>query len=745
MLQTPTKAKSRDSITPVGGYAFRDEQQEVVIMLCSVCREGLNGVWDPERATRLGKLIDFPEILRRQLGDTVDVEDYPEELTKLNLQEHEQYVFGHHTSYDSLARSKQQGCVACKEFAECNDAEDANIIFEKLGYYSVFCAAFSRSDYTVYNGPIWLVYSGEPIEEFWHDLVPHDSMFPIIKYVAVSVTRSTEHDFVNSAISFSTSSAETWAMAQAWLKTCLGSHTICRDQRLDGFIPSRLLELSANGSEHLFRLVLRQEVEADPQMPYVTLSHCWGSAPPQEKLRLTRSTELLLRGGYLVSELPKTFRDAFAILERLGVRYLWIDKLCIFQDSAEDWRNEASAMQSIYRHGYLNIAALGSPNDEGGCFFERDPLLVGPSIININPEGEMPSYFRHTDEPLSWENSFNGEPLITRAWVLQERLLSVRILYFGKQQVFWECCSTTCCETLPQGPLSSYTTSERPAIPVTVGLKAQSYAWKPLTEFPSSGKRQDEDAHWFRWDWDRAVKAYSACSLTFPGDKLVALSGLATEMHRKQKLAGLHDAYLAGLWKSSMPDSLMWNASRPGDRPAQYRAPSWSWASIDGVIIISAGLRDGCLVVLVSAEMQYPTENSFGEIIRGALVLKGPVCAAKVIRLSRSGKLDNGYLIGGFHNPDTGREIDFDYDIAYVYFDAASQDQYVELTLLFFWSRDYPQPRRNTITGLALLMMDKGVYRRIGHFSINIYPVDEYVRPGELLLEACSEKTVEVI
>jgi len=70
---------------------------------------------------------------------------------------------------------------------------------------------------------------------------------------------------------------------------------------------------------------------------------------------------------------------------------------------------------------------------------------------------------------------------------------------------------------------------------------------------------------------------YSACDLTMPDDKLIALSGIADEM-----LLVFKDDYLAGNWRSQFPHILMWTGGK--SRPRPLRAPSWSWASVDGKI-----------------------------------------------------------------------------------------------------------------------------------------------------------------
>jgi hypothetical protein len=110
----------------------------------------------------------------------------------------------------------------------------------------------------------------------------------------------------------------------------------------------------------------------------MTLSHCWGKA---EFLKLTKSTLGHVKTGFKREELPKTFRDAVDITRVFDVRHLWIDALCIVQDSAEDWNRESAEMMNVYEHSYCNIAATGAFNSEQGCFFQRDPSFIPPILV----------------------------------------------------------------------------------------------------------------------------------------------------------------------------------------------------------------------------------------------------------------------------------------------------------------------------------------------------------------------------
>jgi hypothetical protein len=114
--------------------------------------------------------------------------------------------------------------------------------------------------------------------------------------------------------------------------------------------------------------------------PYITLSHCWGNPKLQIK-RLSNANISQFTNLIDDAELPKTFQDAIAIARRLGVRFLWIDSLCIIQDSVEDWVKESSNMGNVYKNSLCNIAATAAPDGRTGCFLQRNPLLARPCRV----------------------------------------------------------------------------------------------------------------------------------------------------------------------------------------------------------------------------------------------------------------------------------------------------------------------------------------------------------------------------
>lgn len=659
-------------------------------------------------------------------------------------------MFGHHPSYDSLTRSKEQGCVICEVFGPMNDIDDVNLGLEAFGYYSVFTIDLPRR-----SSPAMIVYSGEVLEQFAHDLVIYDGKCytaAIARDIRSILTEIIADDFLNAAITHSTSDAVTWSLVQEWLGECIKTHRSCSSQAIENFTPTRLLELDTSGPEQVFRLIDGYSIGLTE--PYMTLSHCWGSGSAKEKLRLLTTNDCILRNGLPVSSLPRLFRDVFEILERLGGRCIWIDRLCIIQDSTEDWESEAATMQTVYQNGFLNIAALGARDDQDGCFFERNPRLVAPTIIDLSPPNTGPSssllspstspplLYRFEAEDESWRSAFAGEPLLGRAWVLQERILAARNLYFGRRQVFWECGEASRCETVPRGrDLVRPSLPRIPRAPKSEDGEPVRSTWKSLIDGPrDSGS-----------GWHSVVRRYCECSLTFPTDKLVALSGLAKHMSgsllQERDGKGGSDAYLAGHWRDTMPQSLLWETKTPGIRPYLYRAPSWSWASVDGDIEFASSRPNWTWFPhIISARTIPRGRDATGELAGGHITLSTPLCIAKGIKIGKACYNEREYYrVKSLHHPDTGKGLEIDYHSSCVHFDTSNHYEEVAV-ILFSWER-FVQSSSMVARGLAITPIDKihSCFRRVGLVIFSAVIPDEGDNPCNDVWSQIPVKTIEMV
>src|SRR5947209_7177591 len=157
---------------------------------------------------------------------------------------------------------------------------------------------------------------------------------------------------------------ERFPVVREWLEECRLQHPECRPKH--GSHPRRLLDIGNSEELSVLRLVYTDSL-IDDELLYLTLSHCWGNADSMP-IKTTTSNEQVHLKGLDTATLPQTFCDAVIITKHLGFRYLWIDALCIIQDSQSDWQTESANMASIYQGSSLTIAASSSSNSDGGCF-----------------------------------------------------------------------------------------------------------------------------------------------------------------------------------------------------------------------------------------------------------------------------------------------------------------------------------------------------------------------------------------
>jgi hypothetical protein len=397
-------------------------------------------------------------------------------------------------------------------------------------------------------------------------------------------------------------------LVKQWLKDCMTNHLECKQQR-GNWWPTRLLKVE-NEDAYSIRLVHTEEEPVNEQ--YLTLSHCWGHT---EFFKLTAGTSMLLKAGITLDMLPRTFQDAAKMTAFLGVQYLWIDSLCIFQDSVDDWRNESAMMGNIYWNGLCNIAATGSANGNGGLHFERPGTFNMPCLVETSWD-DSANKVCHV-HPESIGRLLEG-PLLHRGWVIQERVLALRTIHFGSRQLFWECHHHQACETYPRGML-----------PILSGRKGGLMTYESLRHvFNSADTTSRTVSKEVLKCWDEIVEGFSRCNLTREEDKLVALSGIAKMIQSRF----LDCFYIAGLWKQSLHTNLLWFVSEdrqtnglPTSRPKQYRAPSWSWASVEGIIetfSISPGESQADFNIL-SVDIETIGPDNTGQVTSGLMRVAG--------------------------------------------------------------------------------------------------------------------------
>ncbi|KAF2132544.1 HET-domain-containing protein [Dothidotthia symphoricarpi CBS 119687] len=375
---------------------------------------------------------------------------------------------------------------------------------------------------------------------------------------------------------------------RSWVETCDTTHIDCMKRRKSTpkahrFVPTRLLDISGLPDTPI-RLI--ETATTSVHGPYCSLSHCWGLIKFVE-LRDENRTKFM-QEGIPWYRFTKNFQDAIEVARFLEVGYIWIDSLCIIQRSEEDWKHEASRMHLVYRNSYCNIAIADSADSTGGAFRVRNPDAVMPA--RYQPRENSPLFgkkaWRVVPENL-WDSGLLQTFLYARGWVFQERMLSPRILHFANNQVFWDCPSLSACETLPAGLPQPTDNAAGPDRHWRGRLQEPEGRHEPL-----AGANDQSLASF----WKVAVLKYTSCNLTMGKDKLIAMWGIAKLIRDE-----LGVEYGEGLWEENLEDQLAWRVEeckltvRPSESTEwnlERKIPSWSWASMDGVILTPDRLTD---------------------------------------------------------------------------------------------------------------------------------------------------------
>jgi hypothetical protein len=424
---------------------------------------------------------------------------------------------------------------------------------------------------------------------------------------------------------------------------------------------------------------------------YAALSYCWGADQSIKTSLVTLSTH---EAGIPIQSLPQTLQDAIHVTRQLDIGFLWVDSLCIIQDSPEDLDKEIADMSHYFGNALVTLCAAAPKSCAEGFLGQKcdeSRYVLGPFYFPMrNPFGETIGRIKLVEE-----DNASKEAIDTRAWTLQEALLSSRLITFGSRQIRWSCQSASYgrleisglrkeVEFLKQKTadsrdstlLSRIYSREVSTIPYPV------HPWRVLVT------------------WYSIVRAYKVRAISFPQDLLPAISGVAREFAAIIAPPVRKDMpkYLAGLWNVEFPLQLLWSTfPSKAERPSVYRAPSWSWAALDGPVLRTYPLLGICTAELVDCKVDHLNPQApYGAVSGGSITLKG-------------------HLQNAPHPPNSG----FREGISRTHFDTdedskMARDGTMQVWCLEIVSFDEDIKMSYQPKGLILVRNGDGTYRRAG-------------------------------
>lgn len=468
-----------------------------------------------------------------------------------------------------------------------------------------------------------------------------------------------------------------------WLAHCEKTHIAC-NRPTTPLLPDRIIEIddSANGTRLYLRSLPGQRAR------YCALSY--RRSEPRQQFTTTHASIKRMGNGFSTSDLPKTFQDAVAVSVRLHIRYLWVDALCIIQDDVKDWAATMAVITDVYSNATITIAGSCSTTDCDGFLKARpvgdEPCLQVPFVAFplMSQLGHLFIQRHHENTTQHRIHARRHQPLFPRAWALQERFTSRRVVFFDEFELSWECLESSyregtkelqevpesledvpvrndhrhCTIARADGNAAGEAHGSRCVLGRDYGHSGLHFRYADSPDHPRkcirrSGTRQICSAlshSEARNDWYQILSDYGSCELTYFTDALPALSGIAKTFERI-----MGDEYLAGIWMTDIHVGLLWSVetknsnmsrSKPITAPiwnelnvleqkTALSGPSWSWASRFGnpgsinfsVRSSEMPLPDPYSVRLVGAELiplfDEPLGDRFVQLRNGSITLRG--------------------------------------------------------------------------------------------------------------------------
>ncbi|KAI0551869.1 HET-domain-containing protein [Xylaria curta] len=407
----------------------------------------------------------------------------------------------------------------------------------------------------------------------------------------------------SSVLSEHAHSDQAFQFIRSCLDRCLDLHPNCVQP--EGRPPSRLIDIGLSHDDYV-RLV---ETLPESRNKYIALSYCWGDG---DVVKTTNRNYDGMRTGILMSTLPKTIQDAIIVTRRLGQRYLWVDALCIIQDSKLDWEIESANMASVYRSSLLTLAASTAAAASDGFLNQKHNASESKFPYQQawhNEHGDktilaariVPDFESHT------EDADDDLPLSLRGWTLQEQKLSTRTISYRRQELWWSCLSESSCEC--------HIINELP-------MEVKKFSFNSTYSIATAEEMYRE--------WQITIGGYTPRALRYSSDRLPAIAGVA------KVVQDLTDSgYIAGLWRDNLAHDLTWGviglpsvgARSSVAAPPDYFGPTFSWISVNTDVSYQATgqwIKDAQCHIL-AAESLPAGLNPLGHVKSAYLTISAPL------------------------------------------------------------------------------------------------------------------------
>ncbi|KAH6206546.1 hypothetical protein HBI15_165820 [Parastagonospora nodorum] len=420
---------------------------------------------------------------------------------------------------------------------------------------------------------------------------------------------------------------------------CLDTHRSCRiPVSQQAYMPTRVLDVGLIDDGHLSvdnraPVYLVDAIEIIGDRRYVCLSHRWNTSG--KNIITETATQEQHKSGIGFQRLDLAYQDTVHILRRLGIRYLWIDSVCIIQDNMHEWETESKTMAKVYSSALFTLARHCDTTTSLAC--ARYPEIV------VNETISPPVYARVKSKHISEFGPYHGiddySQILSRGWVYQERLLSPRVIHFMDHEISWECQVVSDCQCKhgePRADLGYYTPKiwhAKALAPGVLGSTAHKHAIE---------KR-----------WRGIVQEYSGLELTKQTDRLPAIRGCAEQIHAQLKDSAhietdFDGSYSFGLWKHCLVSDMAWEiCCEPGAAverlPQLFPIPTWSWVSINATAFYDHHEGEG-QNIHAQAKLLTAQDDPRGRHTSTYIILTAPAIPArlKIQRRSAIGDSESG-------------------------------------------------------------------------------------------------------